>query len=120
MKEVRAAKLVGQKEGLSQKEQMQIIQDFEDKKYNCLVATSIGEEGLSLEAADLAIFYEPVASEIRTIQRKGRVGRTKEGKIIALITKNTRDEAYYWVAKRKENVMKETLSKMQKDQTTLK
>lgn len=116
---IKAVKLVGQKEGLSQKEQVQIIQDYEDKKYNCIVATSIGEEGLSLEAADLAIFYEPVASEIRTIQRTGRVGRTKEGKVIALITKGTRDEAYYWVAKRKEQVMKNTLYKMQKDQTTL-
>ncbi len=116
---IRAIKLVGQKEGLSQKEQVQIIRDYEDKKYNCIVATSIGEEGLSLEAADLAIFYEPVASEIRTIQRTGRVGRTKEGKVIALITKGTRDEAYYWVAKRKENIMKSTLFKMQEDQAKL-
>lgn len=116
---VKPAKLVGQKEGLSQKEQLQIISDFEDKKYNCVITTSIGEEGLSLEAADLAIFYEPVASEIRTIQRTGRVGRTKEGKVIALITKNTRDEAYYWVAKRKEAIMKNTLQKMQSGQTTL-
>lgn len=116
---IKAVKLVGQKEGLSQKEQVQIIQDYEDKKYNCIVATSIGEEGLSLEAADLAIFYEPVASEIRTIQRKGRVGRTKEGKVIALITKDTKDEAYYWVAKRKEQVMKNTLYKMQEGQTNI-
>lgn len=116
---IKAVKLVGQKEGLSQKEQVQIIQDYEDKKYNCIVATSIGEEGLSLEAADLAIFYEPVASEIRTIQRTGRVGRTKEGKVIALITKGTRDEAYYWVAKRKEQVMKNTLYKMQEGHSIL-
>ncbi|MDP4012694.1 MAG: DEAD/DEAH box helicase [Candidatus Nanoarchaeia archaeon] len=117
---IKAVKLIGQKEGLSQKEQINTIKEFEEGKYNCIVATSIGEEGLSLEAADLAIFYEPVASEIRTIQRIGRVGRTKEGKVIVLIAKGTRDEAYYWSAKRKENIMKNTLSNIQKGQTTLK
>ena len=120
MKNINAVKLIGQKEGLSQKEQINTIKEFEEGKYNCIVATSIGEEGLSLEAADLAIFYEPVASEIRTIQRTGRVGRTKEGRVVALIAKGTRDEAYYWAAKRKEKIMKNTLNKMQTGQTTLK
>jgi len=120
MDNINAVKLIGQKEGLTQKEQINAIREFEDGTYNCIVATSIGEEGLSLEAADLAVFYEPVASEIRTIQRTGRVGRTKEGKVVALIAKGTRDEAYYWAAKRKEQVMRNTLNKMQSGQTTLK
>jgi len=104
--------LIGQKEGLSQKEQIEIIKEFESGIHNCLITTSIGEEGLHLSSADLAIFYEPVPSEVRNIQRKGRVGRVKVGKIIILITRGTRDEAYYWTAHRKEKTMKKTLSKL--------
>ncbi len=103
---------VGQR-GLSQKEQIRIIQDFREGKYNILVGTSISEEGLDIPSMDIAIFYEPVPSEIRSIQRRGRVGRHSEGKIIILMTKNTRDEAYYWVAKNKEKKMKGLLYGMQ-------
>lgn len=102
--------LIGQRD-LSQKEQLQIIRDFEADA-NVLVTTSIGEEGLSLESADLAIFYEPVPSEIRQIQRRGRVGRTKFGKVAILVTKGTRDEAYKWSAYHKEQRMKKTLYSM--------
>jgi len=102
--------LVGQKD-LSQKEQMEIIMEY-NRQANCLITTSIGEEGLSLEAADLAIFYEPVPSEIRQIQRRGRVGRTKAGKISILVTKGTRDEAYKWAAYNKEKKMRKSLYQM--------
>ena len=101
--------LIGQKEGLSQKEQIQIINEYELGIHNTLVTTSVGEEGLSLESADLAIFYEAVPSEIRQIQRRGRVGRTKLGRIIILVTRNSRDEAYRWSAYNKEKRMHKTL-----------
>jgi Fanconi anemia group M protein len=101
--------LIGQKEGLSQKEQIDTIKRFDRHEYNVLVTTSIGEEGLHLSSADIAIFYEPVASEIRNIQRKGRVARIKIGRIIFLVTNGTRDEAYYWTALQKEKRMMKTL-----------
>lgn len=103
---------MGQREGLTQKEQKKRIDEFKEGKYNILVTTSVGEEGIDIPEMELAIFYEPVPSEIRSIQRRGRVGRTKLGKIMILITKKTRDEAYYWVATRKEKVMKKTLYTM--------
>ena len=107
--------LIGQsgEKGLSQKEQIEILKDYEAGVYNCLITSPIGEEGLHIPSADLAIFYEPVPSEIRTIQRRGRVGRTKVGKIIFLLTKKTRDEGYYWSAYRKEKKMKNILKEMQ-------
>ncbi len=110
------AVLIGQRgdRGLSQKQQIEIVRDYEDGVYNCLITSPIGEEGLHLASADLAIFYDSVPSEIRTIQRRGRVGRTKVGKIIFLLTKNTRDETYYWVANRKEKKMKQILKDMQR------
>lgn len=108
----RPIEFVGQR-GLSQKEQIRVIREFREGKYNILVGTSISEEGLDIPSMDIAIFYEPVPSEIRSIQRRGRVGRHAEGRIIILMTKNTRDEAYYWVAKNKEKKMKGLLYGMQ-------
>jgi len=113
--------LVGQKEGLTQKQQAQVIIEFTEGKYNIIVGTSITEEGLDIPGgAELAIFFEPVPSEIRSIQRKGRVGRIKVGKVLFLITKGTKDEAFYWSSVRKENKMKKILYGMQKSQKTLK
>ncbi|NOX71898.1 MAG: DEAD/DEAH box helicase [Candidatus Micrarchaeota archaeon] len=103
---------IGQKEGMTQKMQLARIKDFRDGKYNILVATSVGEEGLDIPAMDLAIFYEPVPSEIRSIQRRGRVGRHDVGRVVFLITKGTRDEAYYWASRKKEKIMKRTLHKL--------
>ncbi len=99
-------RLVGQKEGLTQKQQMETIEDFNQGKYNCLVATSIGEEGLHIGGADVAIFYDNTPSSIRKIQRSGRVGRLKPGRIIFMITKGTRDAAYHWKSQKDEKRMK--------------
>jgi Fanconi anemia group M protein len=108
----RPVEFVGQKEGMTQKEQIRRIGLFRDGEYNVLVGTSISEEGLDIPAMDLAVFYEPVPSEIRSIQRRGRVGRQTVGRIVILRTLNTRDEAYYWSAVRKEKIMKKTLQEM--------
>jgi Fanconi anemia group M protein len=113
---VRPVEFVGQKEGLTQKEQIQRISDFREGVYNVLVGTSVSEEGLDIPAMDLAVFYEPVPSEIRSIQRRGRVGRQKVGRVVFLITRRTRDEAYFWSAKNKEVRMKKTLYGMRRKQ----
>ena len=73
------------------------------------VAVIIGNQrylNTSVPSVDYAIFYEPVPSEIRNIQRRGRVARQTTGKVIFLITKGTRDEVYYYAALRKEKKMK--------------
>ncbi|MBI2085515.1 MAG: DEAD/DEAH box helicase family protein [Candidatus Aenigmarchaeota archaeon] len=100
-------------EGLTQTEQAKRLELFRSGHYNCLIGTSISEEGLDIPAVDVAIFYEPIASEIRSIQRRGRVGRSVKGKIFVLIAQNTRDEAYYWSAHHKERRMKTILTRMQ-------
>ena len=99
----------GEDKGLSQKEQASIINKFKEGEFNILVATSVAEEGLDIPSTDLVIFYEPIPSEIRTIQRRGRTGRKMPGKVMILITKDTPDEGYYWSAKRKEKHMKSEL-----------
>ena len=66
--------------GLSQKKQIAALTRFREGEFKVLIATSVGEEGLDVPSTDLVIFYEPVPSEIRSIQRKGRTGRSASGK----------------------------------------
>jgi Fanconi anemia group M protein len=113
VKGVRPIKFIGQKSGMSQKEQINTIKEFKDGVYNVLVCTSIGEEGLHIENADLGIFFEPVPSALRSIQRRGRIGRVNIGEVITLITKDTIDEKYYWVAFHKEKRMKNAIKEIQ-------
>ena len=72
----------------------------------------MGEEGLDIAEVNHVIFYDNVPSSIRYIQRKGRTGRKNTGKLIVLIAKNTIDETYYWVGKRKVKAASNVGSKM--------
>ncbi len=108
---IRAVRFVGQAnkgedKGLNQKQQVEIIKKFREGEYNVLIATSVAEEGLDIPATDMVVFYEPVPSEIRTIQRKGRTGRTNFGEVYILSIKGTRDIAYLWSSRNKEKKMK--------------
>ena len=107
---VRAVRFIGQsskngEKGLTQRQQAEIIEKFKEGVYNVLVATSVAEEGLDIPSTELVVFYEPIPSEIRNIQRRGRTGRKMPGKIVILIAKGTQDEGYYWAAKRRERQM---------------
>ncbi len=115
---VRAARFVGQAShgtdtGLSQKEQVELLDRFRDGEVNCLVATSVGEEGLDIPSTDLVVFYEPVPDEVRTIQRRGRTGRFRTGRVVVLITAGTRDVGTFLAARRKEQRMHEMLEKVE-------
>ena len=57
----------------------------------------------------MVVLYEPVPSEVRMIQRRGRTGRKRTGRVKVLITEGTRDEGYYWSSIRKEDRMKNQL-----------
>ncbi len=103
----------GGDKGLTQKKQVEMIEGFRRGDYNVLVATSVAEEGLDIPSTNLVIFYEPVPSEIRTIQRRGRTGRADAGRVVVLITKDTKDEAYYWSSRRKEKSMESELKHLQ-------
>ena len=114
---VKAVRFVGQAskgldKGLRQKEQVELIKKFKEGVYNTLVATSVAEEGLDIPATDLVVFYEPIPSEIRTIQRRGRTGRRRAGKVVILITRQTRDETYHYTSRAKEKRMRSELQKL--------
>ncbi|MEK6910879.1 MAG: DEAD/DEAH box helicase [Nanoarchaeota archaeon] len=101
--------------GLSQKEQKEIIQKFRTGEINVLVATSIGEEGLDIPEVNAVIFYEPIPSAIRKIQRAGRTARLAKGKLFILVTKDTRDEINHYASSAREKKMHVTISKIKQD-----
>ena len=112
--EINAVKFYGQnsrsgEKGLTQKQQREIIKSFRMGNYDVLLSTSVAEEGIDIPSVDLVIMYEPVPSEIRMIQRRGRTGRKRSGRMMVLITEKTRDEAYYYSSMRKEKEMKKSL-----------
>ncbi|MCK5603929.1 DEAD/DEAH box helicase [Candidatus Pacearchaeota archaeon] len=101
--------------GLSQKEQKKIIEEFSSGEVNVLVATSIAEEGLDIPEVNSVVFYEPIASAIRSIQRRGRTARLSKGKLIMLITKDTKDEAYYFISRAREKKMGKVIDEIKND-----
>lgn len=111
---VQARMFLGKKGQYTKKQQEETIAGFREDKFKVLVASSIGEEGLDIPAVDAVIFYEPTPSEIRTIQRRGRAGRFKEGEVYILITKGTRDEYFHWASVNREKRMKHIVGGMQK------
>ncbi|MCQ2085993.1 MAG: DEAD/DEAH box helicase [archaeon] len=106
----RVTKLIGQSNGgLKQREQIRLLDDFRNGVFNILVSTSVGEEGLDIENTDMVIFYEPVPSVIRTIQRRGRTGRKNFGKVFVLIAKDTADEIFEEINQAMEKNMKNNM-----------
>lgn len=96
--------------GLSQKKQKEMLDSFRNGEFQVLISTSVGEEGLDIPEVDLVIFYEPIPSAIRTVQRQGRTGRHSEGKVFVLVTKGTRDEIFRWSSFHKEKRMYRALT----------
>ncbi len=115
---VRPARFVGQAshgvdEGLSQREQVDLLDRFRSGELNALVATSVAEEGLDIPSTDLVVFYEPVPSMIRTIQRRGRTGRARAGRVVVLVAEGTRDEGLERSARSKERRMHDLLEEIE-------
>lgn len=116
---IRAKVFIGQAKkengGLNQKQQKKIIQEFSSGKINVLCATCIAEEGLDIPEVNVVVFYEPIPSAIRTIQRTGRTARLMKGKLIMLVTKKTRDEAFFYVSRSREKKMKTAIEDIKND-----
>ena len=112
---IKASRFVGQAKkqgdiGMKQEEQAQVLEAFRTGKFSVLVATSIAEEGLDIPEVDLVIFYEPIPSEIRYIQRRGRTGRRSSGSVIILAAKDSIDERHLNASKRRIEKMNQILN----------
>ncbi|KAL1919923.1 uncharacterized protein VTP21DRAFT_1855 [Calcarisporiella thermophila] len=80
--------------GFSQKDQLKVISQFQKGGYNVLVCTSIGEEGLDIGDVDLIICYDSQNSPIRMLQRMGRTGRKRQGRVHVLLTEGKEEQNY--------------------------
>lgn len=110
-----AQRFVGQSdktgsEGMDQDTQKRTLEEFTQGEFRILVSSSIGEEGLHVPDVDLVVFYEAVPSEIRYIQRRGRTGRTAEGRVVILLAAGTVDESYYYSSLFKEDRMRKLVA----------
>jgi Fanconi anemia group M protein len=114
---LKVERFVGQGEregdpGMTQEQQREVLEKLRDGEINVLIATSIAEEGLDIPEVDHVVFYEPVPSEIRYIQRRGRTGRRVAGKVTILIAEDTVDEAFYWSSISRARKMKKIISQL--------
>ncbi|WP_312911886.1 DEAD/DEAH box helicase [Natronosalvus caseinilyticus] len=112
-----AKRFVGQgdregSDGMTQKQQQEVLDAFRAGEFEVLVSTSVAEEGLDVPEVDLVLFYEPVPTAIRSIQRKGRTGRQAKGRVVVLMAEDTRDEAYFWISRRREKEMESELREL--------
>ncbi|MEK6872283.1 MAG: helicase-related protein, partial [Nanoarchaeota archaeon] len=92
-----------------------ILEEFRRGEINAIAATSIAEEGLDIPEVNAVIFYEPIPSAIRKIQRAGRTARLMKGELIILLTKDTLDEIFYYTARSREKRMYKVIQDIQKD-----
>ena len=107
-------RFVGKKEGVTADEQRKTLERFSRGEFSVMAATSIGEEGLDIPSVDTVVFFEPIPSEIRSIQRRGRAGRLRAGKVIVLVAEGTRDEGHLHSSRKKEENMKKIVGKMKR------
>ncbi|BEI90429.1 uncharacterized protein CcaverHIS019_0304990 [Cutaneotrichosporon cavernicola] len=95
---LKATKFVGQSQGklakdqgFTQKEQKRTIEEFKEGKFNILVATSIGEEGLDIGEVDFVVIYDMPKQSIKLLQRIGRTGRKRDGRVHVLMSEGRED-----------------------------
>ena len=91
------------KRGQTQAEQSAILASFRRGDINVIVATCIGEEGLDVPQVDLVVFLDAVGI-IRLVQRMGRTGRAREGRVVVLAAEGK--EINTWNQKNAECVLR--------------
>ena len=74
--------------GMNQAQQQRVLQQFGDGIFNILVCTCVGEEGLDIGDVDLIVNYDVMKSPIRSIQRNGRTGRKRNGRVVFLVAEH--------------------------------
>ncbi|XP_069494851.1 Fanconi anemia group M protein isoform X2 [Ambystoma mexicanum] len=80
--------------GFTQKEQLEVMKRFRDGGYNTLVSTCVGEEGLDIGEVDLIVCFDAQKSPIRLVQRMGRTGRKRQGRIVVILTAGREERTY--------------------------
>ena len=86
---------VGQDQaGMNQAQQQKVLEQFSNGIYNVLVCTCVGEEGLDIGEVDLIVNFDVLKSPIRSIQRSGRTGRARVGRVIFLVSEGQEQRSH--------------------------
>ncbi|NWS41538.1 FANCM protein, partial [Probosciger aterrimus] len=80
--------------GFTQKEQLEVVRRFREGGYNTLVSTCVGEEGLDIGEVDLIICFDAQKSPVRLVQRMGRTGRRRQGRIVVILAEGREERTY--------------------------
>ena len=99
--------------GQTQKEQQAVLEAFRKGTVNTLICTCIGEEGLDVGEVDLIVHYDTVSSAIRNIQRSGRTGRKRAGRVVQLLMEG-HEESEHLQNSRRQLEMEKTLKRLSK------
>ncbi|XP_031436050.1 Fanconi anemia group M protein isoform X2 [Clupea harengus] len=80
--------------GFTQKEQLEVVRRFKEGGFNTLVSTCVGEEGLDIGEVDLIVCFDAQKSPIRLVQRMGRTGRRRKGRIVVILAEGREERTY--------------------------
>ena len=62
-----------------------MVHKFRQGGFNTLVSTCVGEEGLDIGEVDLIVCFDAQKNPIRLVQRMGRTGRKRQGRIVIIL-----------------------------------
>ncbi|XP_049917156.1 Fanconi anemia group M protein [Epinephelus moara] len=80
--------------GFTQKEQLEVVCRFRQGGFNTLVSTCVGEEGLDIGEVDLIVCFDAQKNPIRLVQRMGRTGRKRQGRIVVILAEGREEKTY--------------------------
>merc|ERR1712085_227496 len=96
--------LAGQDAGMNQKQQQRVLEQFNQGIFNVLVCTCVGEEGLDIGEVDLIVNFDVMKSPIRSIQRSGRTGRMRDGRVVCLIAEGQEERSHFTTVEKKKTL----------------
>ncbi|KAM4540671.1 Fanconi anemia group M protein [Fundulus diaphanus] len=92
--------------GFTQKEQLEVVHRFRQGGFNTLVSTCVGEEGLDIGEVDLIVCFDAQKNPTRLVQRMGRTGRKRQGRIVMILAEGREERTYNQSQSNKRSVYK--------------
>ncbi|XP_036007077.1 Fanconi anemia group M protein isoform X2 [Fundulus heteroclitus] len=92
--------------GFTQKEQLEVVHRFRQGGFNTLVSTCVGEEGLDIGEVDLIVCFDAQKNPTRLVQRMGRTGRKRQGRIVIILAEGREERTYNQSQSNKRSVYK--------------
>ncbi|CAB1334903.1 unnamed protein product [Coregonus sp. 'balchen'] len=83
-----------------------VVRRFREGGFNTLVSTCVGEEGLDIGEVDLIVCFDAQKSPIRLVQRMGRTGRKRKGRIVVILAEGREERTYNQSQSNKRSVYK--------------